>query len=91
MINANDAAAECFSISINGGKETSERDKMFEVFAETIKILDPSVTEEKIAEVVNYLKAEQERIEENAKRRDRYWITVSLDSSDYEGIWLMLM
>lgn len=59
MINANDAAAECFSISINGGKETSERDKMFEVFAETIKILDLSVTEEKIAEVVNYLKAEQ--------------------------------
>ena len=53
MINANDAAAECSSISINGGKETSERDKMFEVFAETIKILDPSVTEEKIAEVVN--------------------------------------
>ena len=30
---------------------------------------------------------EQERIEENAKRRDRYWITVSLDSSDYEGMW----
>lgn len=59
MINANDAAAECFSISINGGKETSERDKMFEVFSETIKVLDPSVTEERIAEVVNYLKAEQ--------------------------------
>ena len=30
---------------------------------------------------------EQERIEENAKRRDRYWITVSLDSADYEGEW----
>lgn len=59
MINANEAAAECFSISINGGKEISERDKMFEVFAETIKVLDPSVTEEKIAEVVSYLKAEQ--------------------------------
>jgi len=29
---------------------------------------------------------EQERIEENAKRRDRYWITVSLDSLDYEGM-----
>lgn len=59
MINANDAVAECFSISINGGKEISERDKMFDVFAETIKVLDPSVTEEKIAEVVNYLEAEQ--------------------------------
>ena len=59
MINANDAAAECFSISINGGKEISERDEMFDVFAETIKVLDPSVTEEKITEVVNYLKAEQ--------------------------------
>ena len=31
---------------------------------------------------------EQERIEENAKRKDRYWITVSLDSLDYEGSWL---
>lgn len=31
---------------------------------------------------------EQERLEENAKRRDRYWITVSLDSLDYEGNWL---
>ena len=30
---------------------------------------------------------EQERIEENAKRRDRYWITVSLDSLEYEGEW----
>ena len=27
MINANDATAECFSISINGGKEITERDK----------------------------------------------------------------
>ena len=59
MINAYGAAAECFSISINGGKEISDRDKMFDVFAETIKVLDPSVTEEKIAEVVNYLKTEQ--------------------------------
>lgn len=30
---------------------------------------------------------EQERIEENAKRKDRYWITVSLDSLEYEGEW----
>ena len=59
MINANDATAEYFSVSINGGKEISEKDKMFDVFAETIKVLDPSVTEEKVAEVVNYLKAEQ--------------------------------
>ena len=34
---------------------------------------------------------EQERIEENAKRKDRYWITVSLDSLDYEGSWLQNM
>lgn len=30
---------------------------------------------------------EQERIEENAKRKDRYWVTVSLDSLQYEGEW----
>ena len=59
MINANDAAAECFSISINGGKEISERDKMFNVFAETLKVLDPLLTDDTISEAVEHLKSEQ--------------------------------
>lgn len=59
MINANDAAAEYFSISINGGKEISERDKMFSVFAETLKVLDPLLTDDTISEAVEHLKSEQ--------------------------------
>ena len=59
MINANNAAAECFSISINGGKEISERDKMFNVFAETLKVLDPLLTDDTISEAVQHLKSEQ--------------------------------
>lgn len=30
---------------------------------------------------------EQERIEENANRKERYWVSVSLDSLEYEGEW----
>lgn len=30
---------------------------------------------------------EQERKQENAERKQRYWVTVSLDSLEYEGEW----
>ena len=30
---------------------------------------------------------EEERKQENAERRHRYWVTVSLDSLEYEGEW----
>ena len=59
MINANDAYADCFSISISGGQEIKDRDKMFDVFSETLKVLDPSITTDKITEIINYLKNEQ--------------------------------
>lgn len=47
MINANDAVAECFGISINGGKETNKI-KMLELPADLIKMLDPSIDNDKI-------------------------------------------
>lgn len=59
MINANDAGAECFSISVNGGKEDLERDKMFDVAVDVIRTLDPSISAEKITQVIEYLKNEQ--------------------------------
>lgn len=31
---------------------------------------------------------EEERKQENAERKHRYWVTVSLDSLQYEGEWL---
>lgn len=59
MINANDAAAECFSISINGGKETTDRTKMLEVAADVIKVLDSSIPDDKIVQTITYLEGEQ--------------------------------
>ncbi len=46
MINANDAAAKAFSISIYGGKEEADCDAMFAVFKEVAKILEPGLTDE---------------------------------------------
>ena len=66
MINANGAAAECFSISINGGKETSERDKMFKVAADVIKVLDPSIDDNKISQVITYLEGEEYMVSDYA-------------------------
>lgn len=62
MINANSATAHCFSIKINGGQDISDRDKMFEVFSEILKILDTSLTDESINSTVNYFKEEKHMV-----------------------------
>ena len=59
IINVNDAYADCFSIKINGGQEIADRDRMFDVFAETLKVLDPLLTDNTISEAVEHLKSEQ--------------------------------
>ena len=59
MINANTASAKCFSISINGGKETDDRTKMLEVAADVIKVLDSSIADDKIAQTITYLEGEK--------------------------------
>lgn len=59
MINANTASAKCFSISINGGKETSDRTKILEVATNVIKVLDPSIDDNKIAQTITYLEDEK--------------------------------
>ena len=45
MINANGAGAEAFSLTINGGQEAADKQSMYEVFREAVKILDPSITD----------------------------------------------
>lgn len=48
MINANGAGAEAFCLTINGGQEHSDKQAMYEVFREAVKILDPTITDEMI-------------------------------------------
>lgn len=48
MINANDAYAAAFCLTINGGQEVSDKQTMYEVAREAIKVLDPSITDEMI-------------------------------------------
>ena len=48
MINANDAGAEAFCLTINGGQEDSEKQSMYEVFREAVKVLDSSITDDMI-------------------------------------------
>ena len=48
MINANDAAAEAFALTIYGGKEESYKESMYQVFREAVKILDSTVSDEMI-------------------------------------------
>ncbi len=59
ILNANDAYAECFSVSINGGKETSDRDRMFAVFKQVVKTLDSSITDAQINSAIEYLMSQQ--------------------------------
>ena len=48
MINANDAGAEAFCLKINGGQEDADKQSMYEVFREAVKVLDPSITDDMI-------------------------------------------
>lgn len=48
MINASGAGAEAFCLIINGGLEATDKQTMYEVFREAVKILDPSITDEMI-------------------------------------------
>ena len=59
ILNANGAYAECFSVSINGGKETSDRDRMFAVFKQVVKTLDKSITDAQINSAIEYLESQQ--------------------------------
>lgn len=59
MINANNAYAQTFSIKINGGQEVSDRDRMFEVLGETLKVLDSSLSDDIINKTINQFQNEK--------------------------------
>lgn len=46
-------------MTVNGGKENSEKDRMFEVAADVIRTLDPSIPADKITQTIENLKNEQ--------------------------------
>lgn len=51
MINANEAAAEAFCLTINGGQDDAKQ-SMYEVFREAVKILDTSISDDDIDAVL---------------------------------------
>ena len=63
MINANQAAAEAFVITIYGGQAESDRDAMFAVFTDVAKILDSSLTDEIINAAIEDLIAQDVLVE----------------------------
>ena len=52
MINATEAAAEAFTISINAGNSEGANEKAFSVFADMAKVFDPQLTDEKISSAI---------------------------------------
>ena len=55
MINANDAGAKAFSVTIYGGREVSDRDAMFAAFKEVVKILEPLLSDDAITGAIDEL------------------------------------
>ena len=53
MINATEAAAEAFTISIDSGNSEGAGEKAFAVFSDMAKVFDPELTDEKINEVIS--------------------------------------
>ena len=53
MINATEAAAESFTISINAGNSEGADENAFSVLADMAKVFDPELTDEKINEVIS--------------------------------------
>ncbi len=57
LINANDAGAGAFSVSISGGKEESDTDALFVTFKEIVKILEPSLSDNTISSEIEELRS----------------------------------
>lgn len=52
MINATEAAAEAFTISINAGNSEGSGEKAFAVFSDMAKVFDPELTDEKVSSAI---------------------------------------
>ena len=56
ILNANESISECFCVTVNGGKEISDKNNMFEVTTDILKVLLPTVSNSKINEIITELK-----------------------------------
>ena len=56
MINATEAAAKAFSVTINGGNNEELTERMFEVFPEVVRTLDSTITDEQIQQAITDFK-----------------------------------
>lgn len=74
IINANDAAAEAFCVSINGGNDEDSESRMFSVFKPAVKILDPTLEDEDIDAAITEL-TESTSIIENYVLGDNITLT----------------
>ncbi len=64
MINANDATAKYFSISINGSNDENDVDKIITIYKDIVKIVDSDITDEKVNDSANMMKNSSTMIEE---------------------------
>lgn len=59
MISTNNASENSFYVSILGGQEEADKEKMFDVFSQTLKVLDPEISDDLVEKTVGYLSNEQ--------------------------------
>ena len=52
MLNANDALAESFCLTINGGFQESDKEEMIDVFKEAIKVFDDTISDDELNEML---------------------------------------
>lgn len=64
MINATESTAGSFCVKINGGQKDSDQERMLEVFKDVVYVLDPSVSDDKIQEAIDYFCAKGVLVEE---------------------------
>lgn len=74
MINATDATADSFCVSITGGTSSELNEKMFEVFPEIIHVLAPSVTDTQIEQTISSFKQDN-TLKENYALGDTLTLT----------------
>lgn len=53
MVNAGATEANAFCLTINGGQEDADKQSMYEVFRESIKVLAPSITNDMIDDAIS--------------------------------------
>lgn len=85
MINATEAAAEAFTISINAGNSEGADEKAFSVLADMAKVFDPELTDEKINEVISgHKKGEALYFSDNFSASYSESVEMSWGKTDFE-------